>query len=174
MTLILSILVFLVVFAMEFKLLKMKQPRCRTFRGFFEGRLYEIMVCGLGICLGFSSIINIAMGVESGKSQALLAFVSSIVALVFSMFEFRMVGEGLFEEGIVIMGLVYDWKNIVDYQVKPVSKREGFASLTILVKKKSGKKVYRMLLIPDSDYEKFKTNMQKGMERLGKKQEEED
>ena len=82
--------------------------------------------------------------------------------------------EGLFEEGIVIMGLVYDWKNIVDYQVKPVSKREGFASLTILVKKKSGKKVYRMLLIPDSDYEKFKTNMQKGMERLGKKQDEEE
>ena len=58
------------------------------------------------------------------------------------MFEFRMVGEGLFEEGIVMMGLVYDWKNIVDYQVKPVSKREGFASLTILVKKKSGKKYY--------------------------------
>ncbi|MBQ3515106.1 MAG: hypothetical protein IJA32_15130 [Lachnospiraceae bacterium] len=174
MVLVLSILVFLVVFAMEFKLLKMKQPRCRIFRGFFEGRFYEVMVCGLGVCLGFSSIINIAMGVEAGKSQALLAFVSSIAALVFSMFEFRMVGEGLFEEGIVIMGIVYDWKNIVDYQIKPVSKREGWASMTILVKKKSGKNAYRMLLIPESDYEKFKTNMQKGMERLGKKQEEEE
>ena len=174
MTLILSILVFLVVFAMEFKLLKMKQPRCRTFRGFFEGRFYEVIVCGLGVCLGFSSIINIAMGVESGKSQALLAFVSSIATLCFSLFEFHMVGEGLFEEGIVIMGIVYDWKDIIDYQVKPVSKREGWASLTILVKKKSGKNVYRMLLIPGLDYEKFKTNMQKGMERLGKKQEEED
>ena len=116
MTLILSILVFLVVFAMEFKLLKMKQPRCRTFRGFFEGRFYEVIVCGLGVCLGFSSIINIAMGVESGKSQALLAFVSSIATLCFSLFEFRMVGEGLFEEGIVIMGIVYDWKDIVAIQ----------------------------------------------------------
>lgn len=174
MTLILSILVFLAVFAMEFKLLKMKQPRCRTFRGFFEGRFYEVVVCGLGVCLGFSSLINIAMGVDSGKSQALLAFVSSIAALAFSLFEFRMVGEGLFEEGIVIMGIVYDWKNILDYQVKPVSKREGWASLTILIKKKSGRNVYRMLLIPEADYEKFKTNMQKGMERLGKKQEEEE
>lgn len=172
MTLILSILIFIIVFAMECKLLKMKQPRCRIFRGFFEGRFYEIVVCGLGVCLGFSSIINVIMGIDSGKPQALLAFVSSCSVLFFSFFEFRMVGEGLFEEGIVIMGLVYNWKQIESYQVKPVSKRQGWASLTILVKKKSGKKVYRMLLIPESDYEKFKNNMQKGMERLGKKEEE--
>lgn len=172
MILILSILVFLIVFAMEFKLLKMKQPRCRMFRGFFEGRFYEVVFCGLGICLCFSSIINIAMGVESGKSQAILAFVASIAALGFSFFEFRMIGEGLFEEGIVIMGMVYNWKQIESYQIKPVSKREGFASLTLLVQKRTGRKVYRMLLIPDSDYEKFKNNMQKGMERLGKKEEE--
>lgn len=172
MVLIFSVLVFLAVIILEFRLLKMKQPRCRMFRGFFEGRFFEIMICGLGFFLGVSTLVQGMFGVGAETPQALLAFVSSIAALGFSFFEFRMVGEGLFEEGIVIMGMVYDWKDILEYQVKPVSKREGWASLTILVRKKSGRNVYRMLLIPGSDYEKFKNNMQKGMERLGKKQEE--
>ena len=169
MVLILSILVFLTVFILEFRLLKMKQPRCRMFRGFFEGRFFEIMICGLGFFLGISTLVQGMFGLGTGTAQAVLAFVSSLAAMGFSFFEFRMVGEGLFEEGIVIMGMVYEWKNIRDYQIKPVSNREGWASLTILVQKKNGKEVYRMLLIPASDYEKFQTNMRKGMERLGNK-----
>lgn len=160
----LSLVVLFIAFHFMRKILSLKQARCRFYRSFYEARQVQFTLAGVCILFAIMQFTPMILGLTIRKGDIILPLLIALAIIILSFIEYKMTGEGLYDDGIIIGGFVYKWSQIVSYKIIPFKDDETKSKWTLTLKKKNERIFYRSITIFNEDAERLNRNMTKGLE----------